>query len=83
MLASRDQSSNAGAGDPGMIHNTNAAYIPSDKPRPIAGFPSVSALARHLGTTRQEAKRIMRQRAKEDRIHRETMRQIEKWEAEQ
>ena len=66
-----------------MIHNTNAAYIPSDKPRPIAGFPSVTALAQHLGTTRQEAKRMMRQRAKEDRIHRETMRQIEKWEAEQ
>ena len=83
MLASRDQSRDAGAGYPAMIHNTNAAYIPSDKPRPIAGFPSVTALARHLGTTRQEAKRMMRQRAKEDRIHRETMRQIEKWEAEQ
>ena len=83
MLAGRDQSRDAGAGYPGMIHNTNAAYIPSDKPRPIAGFPSVTALARHLGTTRQDAKRIMRQRAKGDRIHRETMRQIEKWEAEQ
>ena len=83
MLASRDQSRDAGAGYPAMIHNTNAAYIPSDKPRPIAGFPSVTALARHLGTTRQEAKRIISEQARQKRAERETARQIEKWEAEQ
>lgn len=50
-------------------------------PRPIAGFPSVSALARHLRTTRQDAKRILRQRKQAEADRKATQRQIAAWEA--
>lgn len=49
------------------------------RPRPIAGYGSVSEAARALGTTRQHAKQILRARARAARASARLSRELSMW----
>jgi len=50
-----------------------------NRPRPIAGYGSVSEAARALGTSRQAAKMILRERARAARASARLSRELSMW----